>query len=173
MASDALAVLDTLNLPKAHLVGWSDGACISLVLAMQSPSRVASVFFFACNMDPTGTKEFHFTPTIRRCLNRHTKDYALLSPTPDQFDSFSQAVGLMMQSQPNYSSQDLSKIHLPVAIVQSPDDEFIKLEHAQYLAQSIPNSQLILLSNVTHFAPLQHPDQFNTTLLTFLQKIPL
>src|SRR5262245_2214151 len=36
MASDVLAVMDELNIDKAGFVGWSDGACIALVLAMQA-----------------------------------------------------------------------------------------------------------------------------------------
>src|ERR1700752_2364206 len=58
MASDVLAVMDALNLRKAAVVGWSDGACIALILAMMAPARIAGVFFFGCNMDPSGTKEF-------------------------------------------------------------------------------------------------------------------
>ena len=29
---------------------------------LDSPERVAGVFFFACNMDPSGTKDIQFTP---------------------------------------------------------------------------------------------------------------
>src|SRR6266498_3711092 len=64
MASDVAAVMDTLQLEKAGLVGWSDGACTALILAAQDPARVAGVFFFACNMDPSGTKKIEFTPTL-------------------------------------------------------------------------------------------------------------
>src|SRR5512138_326265 len=84
MATDVLAVMDTLHIDKAALVGWSDGACTSMILASKNPSRVAGVFFFACNMDPSGTKEFQMTPIIQRCFNRHVKDYERLSPTPDK-----------------------------------------------------------------------------------------
>src|SRR6266852_5068236 len=49
MASDVLGVMDTLQIEKAGLVGWSDGACTALILARKAPSRVAGVFFFACN----------------------------------------------------------------------------------------------------------------------------
>ena len=52
MASDVLAVMDALRLEKAAFVGWSDGACTSLVLAGQAPARVAGVFFFACTWIP-------------------------------------------------------------------------------------------------------------------------
>jgi len=171
MASDVLAVMDALHLEKAGLVGWSDGACAALILASNAPARVAGVFFFACNMDPSGTKEIEFTPILKRCISRHMKDYAQLSATPDQFDEFSDAVGLMQRTQPNYSANDLAKISLPVAIVHSEHDEFIKREHAQYLVRSIPNAEFIYLPGVSHFAPLQRPEQFNTATLAFLSKV--
>src|ERR1700723_2171602 len=41
MASDVLAVMDTLHLKKAAMVGWSDGACTALILAAKAPSRTA------------------------------------------------------------------------------------------------------------------------------------
>ena len=171
MASDVLAVMDALQIVKAVLVGWSDGACTSLVLASKDPDRVAGIFFFACNMDPSGTKEVEFTPALKRCFNRHVKDYEQLSLTPDKFDEFSRAVGLMQKTQPNYSGSDLAQIHVPVAIVQSEYDEFIQREHAEYLARSIPNAEYIFLPGVSHFAPLQRPDQFNNAMVTYLGKI--
>jgi pimeloyl-ACP methyl ester carboxylesterase len=173
MASDVLAVMDQLKIERAGFIGWSDGACIAMILASQVPARVAGVFFFACNMDPSGTKEFEFTPIIGRCINRHIADYKQLSSTPDNFDEFSEAVGLMQRTQPNYSVQDLAQISVPVAIVQSEHDEFIKREHAEYLVQNIPNAEFIELMGVSHFAPLQRPDQFNNTMLAFLNKISI
>jgi pimeloyl-ACP methyl ester carboxylesterase len=172
MATDVSAVMDALQIRKASLVGWSDGACTALVLASKAPARVAGVFFFACNMDPSGTKEItEFTPILRRCIARHSQDYKRLSATPDQFDEFSDAVGLMQKTQPNYSTHDLARISVPVAIVQSEHDEFIKREHAEYLARSIPNAEFIELPGVSHFAPLQRPAQFNTAMLAFLGKL--
>lgn len=171
MASDVVAVMDALHLAKAGLVGWSDGACTALVLASEAPSRVAGVFFFACNMDPSGTKDFVFTPIIGRCLNRHKQDYAQLSATPDHFDDFAEAVGLMQRTQPNYSPHDVAAISVPVTIVQSEQDEFITREHAEYLARSIPNAEFVSLQGVSHFAPLQRPAQFNRAMLVFLGKV--
>ncbi|HEU5012140.1 MAG TPA: alpha/beta hydrolase [Roseiflexaceae bacterium] len=171
MASDVAAVMDTLHIERAALVGWSDGACTALVLASNAPARVAGVFFFACNMDPSGTKEIEFTPTLQRCFSRHVKDYAQLSATPDQFDAFSRAVGLMQQTQPNYSAHDLAQISVPVVIVQSEHDEFIKREHAEYLTRSIPHAAFVELHGVSHFAPLQRPDQFNRAMLAFLGNV--
>lgn len=171
MASDVSAVMDVLHLEQAGLVGWSDGACTALILAAQTPARAAGVFFYACNMDPSGTKEFVFTPVIGRCLNRHKKDYAQLSVTLDKFDEFSEAVGLMQRTQPNYPVHDLAQVSVPVTIVHSEHDEFIKREHAEYLARSIPNAKLVDLKGVSHFAPLQRPGQFNAALLAFLGEV--
>lgn len=171
MASDVLAVMDALGIAKAALVGWSDGACTALVLASNAPERAAGVFFFACNMDPSGAKEItEFAPILGRCISRHKQDYATLSATPELFDAFSEAVGLMQRTQPDYSAEDLGKIRVPVTVVHSEMDEFIKREHAEYLARSIPNAEFLFLEGVSHFAPLQRPAQFNQAVLVFLEK---
>jgi pimeloyl-ACP methyl ester carboxylesterase len=65
----------------------------------------------------------------------------------------------------------LARINVPVLIVQSENDEFIKREHADHLARSIPNAGFLFLSDVSHFAPLQRPEKFNTAILDFLQKV--
>jgi pimeloyl-ACP methyl ester carboxylesterase len=171
MASDVLAVMDTLHVEKAAVVGWSDGACTALILAMKAQARTAGVFFFGCSMDPSGTKEIVPNPIIDRCFRRHAKDYADLSATPDQFEAFAGAVGEMMKTQPNYPARDMAGIHVPVAIVQSEHDEFIKREHADYLARTISGAEFILLPGVSHFAPLQRPEQFNGVVHAFLGKV--
>jgi pimeloyl-ACP methyl ester carboxylesterase len=172
MASDVLAVMNRLRLERSALVGWSDGACISLILARQKPDRVAGVFFFACNMDPSGLKEFVFEPdsALARCFARHTKDYAQLSATPDQFEAFTAAVGLMQRTQPDWSVRELGELKVPVAVVQSEHEEFIKREHAEYLAQNLPNAELVVLDEVSHFAPLQRPELFSAAILGFVRR---
>jgi len=172
MATDVLAVMDHLHLGKAALVGWSDGAVISLIVAMTAPARVAGVFFFGCKMDLSGTKEItELTPILDNCLKRHAADYAQLSPTPTEFKSFVQAVQQMHGTQPNYSAPDLAKINVPVTIVHSEQDEFIKQEHAEYLAKTIPNAQYVFLNAVSHFAPLQNPELFNEAMLAFADRV--
>ena len=168
LASDVLAVMDHLAIAKASLVGWSDGACTALILGHEHPERVAGVFFFGCNMDPSGTLPFVPTPVIDNCFWRHRQDYAALSATPDDFDSFVEAVGTMQRTEPNYTAADLAAIRVPVTIVHSAGDEFIRPEHAAYLAASIPGARLVTLAGVTHFAPLQRPAIFNEALLEFL-----
>jgi pimeloyl-ACP methyl ester carboxylesterase len=171
MASDVVAVMDALHAERAAFVGWSDGACTALVLAAKDPSRVAGVFFFACNVDPSGVKPFEATPTLNRCFTRHTKDYAKLSNTPERFRDLVEALSPMQQTQPNYSAEDLARIRVPVVVAQSEHDEFIRREHAESIAESLPNGEFLLLKGVSHFAPLQRPEQFNSAVLQFAGKV--
>jgi pimeloyl-ACP methyl ester carboxylesterase len=171
MATDVLAVMDCAGIERAALVGWSDGAIIALIGADQAPERVSGVFFFACKMDPSGNKPFEPTPALKRCFARHSKDYAALSATPDGFKDFVEAVSQMQRTQPNYSIDDLSRIRVPVRIVHAAYDEFIESSHAAYLARSIPNASLTILPDVSHFAPLQRPEQFNAELKEFLAMV--
>jgi pimeloyl-ACP methyl ester carboxylesterase len=171
MASDVLAVMDRLGVRRAALVGWSDGAIIALIMADKAPERVTGVFFFACKMDPSGNRPFEPSSTVRRCFNRHSKDYAALSASPETFKNLVEAVSLMQRTQPNYSDEDLARIRPPVRVVQAEHDEFIKSEHSAYLAKSIPNATHSILFDVSHFAPLQRPEKFNAELQDFLGTI--
>lgn len=172
MASDVLAVLDFLQISKIGAIGWSDGAIISMILGLQVPDRIAGVFFFGCNMDPSGTKEMGDPPlAVQRCSKRHFLDYKTLSSTPDEFDEFASNVSEMMKTEPNYTAEQLKTIRVPVLIVQSEFDEFIKREHAEYLAKSIPTAKLLIIPGVSHFAPLQQPALFNKYLLEFIAKM--
>lgn len=173
MASDTCAVLDTLGIARAAFVGWSDGADTALVLSRQTPERSAGVFFFACNVDASGTLPFVFTDRIGRIYNQHVADYAVLSPAPDQFEKMRDDLGVMQKDQPNYSAGDLAAVAVPVWSVLGEHDEFIRREHAQYIARTIPGARFVLLPEVSHFAPLQRPDAFSSAVLEFLRSLYL
>lgn len=170
MASDVLAVMDQTRLATASLIGWSDGACTALILANREPHRIDRVFFFACNMDPSGAKPLDaLPPIVERCFHRHVADYQRLSATPDRFTDFHEAVSRMMKTEPNYSAQDLARISVPVTVALGEYDEFIHRAHAEYLACNIPRAKFVLLEGVSHFAPLQRPTLFNQAIVTFLK----
>lgn len=168
MGQDVLAVMDALSIRRAGFVGWSDGACIALILGATHPARVAGVLYFACNMDASGALPFTPTPVIDRCFSRHKQDYAALSATPEDFDAFVEAVGLMQRTQPNYTADQLAAITVPVTVLHSDGDEFIRIEHARYLAETIPGAELEIMTGVTHFAPIQRPALFNAVMLEAL-----
>jgi pimeloyl-ACP methyl ester carboxylesterase len=170
MASDVLAVMDAIAVEQAAFVGWSDGAILSLIMAMKHAERVSRVFAFAGPMDPSGNKPISLAdePILGRIFGRHAKDYARLSSTPAEFKAFSGALGKLMESEPNYGAGDLVQIRAPTAIVDGEYDEFLRREHIEYLAATIPRATLVILPGVTHFAPLQRPSVFNRAMLSFL-----
>ena len=170
MASDVVAVMDALKVPRAAVVGWSDGAIIGLVLAIKNPDRLTRVFAFAANMDPSGVKpDVLANPTFSRFGTEAATSYARLSPTPSSFDDFAKAINRMWDTEPNYTAADLARIATPVAIVDGDHDEAIRRDHTEYLARSIRGARLIILPSVSHFAMLQDPAQFNAAMLAFLR----
>lgn len=171
MAADVRAVMDALGVARAAFVGWSDGADTALVLSKQTPERSAGIFFFGCNVDASGPLPFVFTDRIGRIYNHHVADYAALSPTQGGFEKMRDDLGVMQKDQPNYSAADLGTIAVPVWSVLGEHDEFIRREHAQYIARSIPGARFMLLPEVSHFAPLQRPAAFTATVLEFLSHL--
>jgi len=170
MASDVVAVMDTLKLKRAAVAGWSDGAIMGLVLALKDPDRLTRVFAFAANMDPSGVRPDVLTnPTFSRFQREAAEAYARLSPTPTGFAAFSKAINLMWDTEPNYTAADLTRIATLVAIVDGDHDEAIKRDHTEYLAHAIPGAKLIILPGVSHFAMLQNPRLFNAAMLGFLR----
>ena len=164
---DLLAVMDQLRLRRAALLGWSDGAATALVFARSNPHRVAGVYYFGCNMDPSGTKPFVATPAIERVLARHRQDHARMSPTLTPFDTLMAELGKMQTSQPNYNEQDLASLRVPVMVAHAEHDEFIREDHARYLAANIRGARFELLPGVSHFAPLQNPALFSQSATRF------
>jgi pimeloyl-ACP methyl ester carboxylesterase len=172
METDVIAVMDELRVDVATIVGWSDGAIISLIMAMRHPARVSEVYAFGANMDATAVKPGTFSsPVLSEVAKRLANDYARLSPTPDGFTRLHSAVETMQKSQPNYSAADLAAIHGPrIAVADGDHEEFITRAHTEYLARTIPGATLIILHGVSHFAPWQAPGEFNRSMISFLDQ---
>jgi pimeloyl-ACP methyl ester carboxylesterase len=169
MTDDVVALLDTLKIQKADIVGWSDGAIIGLDMAMRHPDRVGRVFAFGANTQTSGLKDgFDQNPVFAAYMARARQEYARLSPTPDQYDAFQSQIGKMWADQPNWTDAQLRSIRSPVLVVDGDHDEGIKREHTEYIAATIPGAGLLILPNVSHFAFLQDPVLFDAALLHFL-----
>jgi len=174
MESDVIAVMDAIGVDKADVVGWSDGAILGLIMAMKDPQRVAHVFAFGANMDLHGFNPLGaLAPILPKVNAALAANYARISPTPGGYGALSRDVLAMQLSQPNYTPADLAEIKGPaIAVVDGAHEEFILREHTQYLARTIPGAVLVILPDVSHFAPLQAPDAFNAAMLDFLDGAP-
>jgi pimeloyl-ACP methyl ester carboxylesterase len=74
----------------------------------------------------------------------------------------------MWRTQPEFTKQMLESIKLPTAISDGEYDELILREETERMAHEIPNARMIIQPDVSHFAMLQNPAQFNAALVKFL-----
>ena len=167
MADDVVALLDTLKIERAAIVGWSDGAILGLDLAMRYPGRITKVFAFGANTKTSGVIE-EPNPVFVGYEDRSKSEFMKLSPQPDGFAEFGRQVNAMWAREPNWTDAQLQAINLPVEIVDGDHDEAIKRDHTEYMARTIPGAGLLILPNVSHFAFLQDPTLFDAALLDFL-----
>ncbi|MBL8266804.1 alpha/beta fold hydrolase [Steroidobacter sp.] len=169
MADDLVALMDQLQISKASIVGWSDGGIIGLDLAIRHPERLVRLVAFGANYRTDGARaEPLDSPTGPAWAELSTREYAALSPTPDKFDAFRQALGAMYANQPNYSDAQLRAIHTPTLISAGYYDEYYELDHTIAMARLIPGAQLAILPNASHFGIWQVPQVFNQMVLDFL-----
>lgn len=169
MAEDYLALLDYLKVEKAAVVGWSDGANIGLDLAMNHPDRISRLFSHAGNYNTAGLLPgFGDTETFTRYIARMKDVYVSISPTPGAFDDFIAKLGVMWDSEPDWSLAELGKISIPVTVVLGDHDEAVKREHTESLAAAIPHAKLVMLPGVSHFAIMQNHALYTAAIRTFL-----
>jgi pimeloyl-ACP methyl ester carboxylesterase len=171
MASDVMGLMDFLKLPKAAVVGWSDGAILGLDVAIQHPERLTKLFAFAANSDPSGVADIAQSTVFNAYIARAEKEYQALSPTPDQYKTFFDQISKMWETQPNFTAEQLHGITIPTWIVDADHDEAIKRENTEFLANAIPNAGLLLQPQVSHFSFLQDPQQFTNDVLHFLEHV--
>jgi pimeloyl-ACP methyl ester carboxylesterase len=170
MADDYLALLDHLGIDQVALVGWSDGGIIGLDIAIRHPERLSRLFAFAANYTPEGVKaSVADDPTFNAYIERAGKEYARLSPTPDEFDAFVEQISQMWATEPNYTREQLKAIAVPTVIFDGDHDEAIEPSHTAEMAELIPGAELVIMNDASHFAMWQQPDAFNATVLDFLE----
>jgi pimeloyl-ACP methyl ester carboxylesterase len=171
MASDAAALLDKLGIPKAAIIGWSDGGIIGLDMAMNYPDKVAKVFAFGANTNVAGLRDdIANSAVFNKYIEDIGKDYERLSPTPKEYEAFVEQISQMWATQPDYKPEQLATIKAPITIADGEHDEAIRQEHNKEMADLIPGAKLNILPGVSHFAFLQKPEQFNAAILAFLKE---
>ena len=169
MADDVVALLDTLHIAKADVVGWSDGGILGLDLAIRHPDRVGRILAFAANTMTSGVQDgVDKNPTFARYIARAGREYTRLSATPRDYNAFVAQISKMWETEPNWTDAQLKTIKTPVLVVDGDHDEAIRRDHTEYIAATIPGAGLLILPNTSHFAFLQDPAQFNAAMLHFI-----
>ena len=171
MASDVAALLDHLKIPKAAIIGWSDGGIIGLDMAMNHADKVSKVFAFGANTQVSGLRDdIANSAVFNKYIEDIGQDYKRLSPTPTEYDAFVAQISEMWATQPDYKPEQLATIKVPVTIADGEHDEAIRQEHNKEMAEQIPGAKLNILPGVSHFAFLQKPEEFNAAVLEFLKE---
>ena len=173
--AEALSYLDAAGLESAHIVGYSDGAIIGLLLAMDHPERVRSLTAISANLDPSiyaddaeETKldaiEIEERPDLERA------HYERLSPDgPEHAEVVLAKLFRLWTSEPHIDPADLSRIQAPV-LVMSGDRDSIPPSHSLLIASSIPGAQLSIVPGTTHTLIAERPDLVNGLIRDFLRQ---
>ncbi len=171
LAADYLALLDHLDVEKVHLVGWSDGANIGYSISQTNPERLASHFAHAGNITLDGVDPNAETNEVfGGYVGTMAADYAAMSPTPDGFEGFVNDVVTMWGTSKPGGVDALKSVTVPTLVVQSEYDEAILMDHSKKIATLIPSADLLILEDVSHFAPFQAPDQYTAAIRSFIEQ---
>lgn len=169
MAADVIAVLDKLAIRRASIVGWSDGGEIALKLAIAFPDRVDRLFVFAANYNLNGSKPRNApSPTFAAYTARCRSDHARLSRSGLSYTALVEALLPLWRNPTGITREQLQAIRAPVMMADGDHDEIILLSQIQEMAALIPNGQLTVFEDTSHFALWQDPATFNRVMIDFL-----
>ncbi|MDR5755238.1 MULTISPECIES: alpha/beta hydrolase [unclassified Caballeronia] len=196
-ADDLAELIRGLNTGPVKLVGWSYGADICLVIAVQHPELVKSVFAFepssanfvtdaADRKIISADQQQAFGPAFM--ASKRGDQQAALRPfvdgvngLPGTFDQLPARVQTVLSDNartiplqlnapppPAITCADLGKISVPVAIARGTSTRPFFRIAADTANQCIPGSRLVLIQDGRHLAPVEKPNEFNAALLAFL-----
>jgi pimeloyl-ACP methyl ester carboxylesterase len=194
--ADAIAVLDRLGLPAAHVVGLSMGGFTALHLVLTHPGRVLSAVAAGAGYGAPPERATAFRAECEAVAAAFESDGALqvaewyaLGPARVQFQNknprgwaeFADALAghsslgsaLTMRgvqgARPSLFAlrDEFTRVTTPVLIMAGDEDEGC-LETALMLKRAIPAAGLAILPRTGHTANLEEPDVFNAAVDRFL-----
>jgi pimeloyl-ACP methyl ester carboxylesterase len=176
LASDVMALLDHLDIDRAHVLGHSMGAAVALELAVSHPDRVRSIVPISASVRPDGMHEDLTDPARQATSTRMptAQDFAdfrdayqRLSPHPEHFDEFLATLSRSNADLQGWSDEQLAGITAPTLVIQG-DHDFVTIEHAALMQQLIPGSQLAVLPGTTHMQVTRRRELLLPILAEFL-----
>lgn len=165
MADDFSALLDSLKIDSAYVLGWSDGGINALELAMRHPDKVKRLASTGANLwpDSTGLVPWYW--------KNEQKQFAEYQKHPPQTAAEKNAYKIFLLDwlQPNIPFKALHSIKCPSLII-SGDKDLIPLEHTVKIYQNIPNAYLWVVPNSGHATLIEHENEFNKLVDDFFTK---
>lgn len=137
IAEDIRCFIETQNMDRPVLYGFSDGGIIGLLLAAQYPNLLSQIIISGANMTPDGIRPGWFR--LFQWINMVVKEPKMT----------------MMLTEPHISAEMLKSILIPVTVLAGSRD-MVKRSHTEYMAQNIPNSSLFILPREGHGSYVVH-----------------
>lgn len=165
MADDFDALLTTLHVDSANVIGWSDGGINGLLLAIRHPEKVKKLAVTGANLEPDTSAVF---PEVWDIIN---PEYKLLKNKTNRnvIEKNNWKLMRLLVEQPHIPLSDLHTISCPVLVIGG-DHDVIREEHTMLIYHNIPKSYLWILPNSGHSTPVVYKDVFNQTVADFLKK---
>ena len=161
-AEDLHDFMEAHDIPKAHILGFSDGGNIALCFALKYPHMVERLILNGANLDGSGVKTSIQIPIILGY--RLASLFAKKSP---QAKANAEMLGLMVND-PALSPEQLHSLHIKTLVIAGTKD-MIRVKHTRLIQESLPDARLVLLPG-SHFIASECPEAFNAAVAQFLEE---
>lgn len=162
MADDLSVVLKKLAIPRASVVGFSDGGNVALHFALRYPSQLEKLVLAGANLYPSGVALSAQLPDMLRYYICRA-----CAPVCARARKKAEILGLMVE-EPHFNPRELERIFAPT-LVMAGDADMIRPRHTLLIARAIPGASLTLIPHSDHFIFRNRPDLVNRELLHFLR----
>ena len=165
---EAIAYLEDVVKAPAHLIGWSDGGNIALMVAIKRPDLVKSIVAIGAN--------YHYSAPLSDFADAFVSEedqaeYNLISPDePHTLLEKTIRLNAIWKTEPDISLSDIASIQCPV-LVMAGDDDVIKHDHTISLYEALPLGQLAIIPGTSHCVMKEKPDLMNAVILQFLEDL--
>ncbi len=160
-ADDLLDFMNDLNIPKAHILGFSDGAITAILFALKHCDRIERLVLNGANLYPEGVVAEHVEHNKAVCEHYRAE---LPIEDPARMRKF-ELVRLMVE-EPDIKPEELSAITVPTLVIAGDDDMIIDA-HTRLIFEHIPHAELAIIPG-DHFISKKNPDTFNQRVKEFL-----
>jgi len=153
--ADTLGFMDAVGVTAPHIVGFSDGAIIGLLVALQHPGRIRSLVSISGNLDPAGFVADIGSPEAEGADVADDTDttrelYDRLSPDgPGHADVVLAKLMHLWSTEPSIDPAELAAVTTPT-LVMAGDHDVVRLDHTALIADSIPGARLCIVPGAGH-----------------------
>ena len=171
MATETVRVIEEVIGGPAHLVGWSDGGIVALLVALERPDLVHKLVVIGTNYHHSGVLPVEPDPEspLMQALG---SAYIERSPDgPDHLEVVYAKTMAMFTSEPTLTTSDVALITQPTLVVAG-DDDVMTLSHTCSLYEALPQGQLAVVPAASHALPVEHPALLAGLTADFLRAEP-